>query len=95
MEDNNYTNHKTAKNSKLILGTIILVAGFLLPLIIPLVLASDLSTSGKSILSGLLAFGIPEVFMIVAVAVMGKKGYEFIKGKAINVFKKVCASRCG
>lgn len=88
MEDNNYTNLKTANNSRLILGSIILVAGFLLPLIIPLVLASDLSTSGKSILSGLLAFGIPEVFMIVAVAVMGKKGYEFIKGKAIKYLKR-------
>jgi len=88
MEENNYSNLKTANNSKLILGSIILVVGFLLPLLIPLVLTLEISDAAKSIISGLLAFGIPEVFMIVAVAVMGKKGYEFIKSKAIKYLKR-------
>lgn len=88
MEENNYTNLKTTNNSNLILGTIILVVGFLLPLLIPLVLTLEISAAAKSIISGLLAFGIPEVFMIIAVAVMGKKGYEFIKGKAIKYLKR-------
>lgn len=73
---------------KLILGSLILAVGFLSPLLIPLVVTSNWSASTKSIISGLLAFGIPEVFMIVAVAVMGKKGYEFIKGKAIKYLKR-------
>ncbi|MGB5387515.1 MAG: hypothetical protein WBN20_12095 [Eudoraea sp.] len=88
MEDNNYTNLKTANNSRLILGSIILVVGFLLPLLIPLVLTLEISAAAKSIISGLLAFGIPEVFMIIAVAVMGKKGYEFIKSKTIKYLKR-------
>lgn len=73
--------------SKLILGGIILIVGFMSPLLIPLVVNSDLPISYKRILSGLLAFGIPELFMIAAVAVMGKQGFEFLKSKALNYLK--------
>ena len=74
--------------SKLILGGFILVVGFMSPLLIPLVIGSDLPVSYKNLLSGLLAFGIPEIFMIIAVAIMGKQGFEFIKGKAFKFFKQ-------
>jgi len=79
-------------NTKLIIGGSILVVGFLSPLLIPLVLGSDLSLTNKNILSGLLAFGIPELFMIIAVAVMGKQGYEFIKEKALRYLKRFSPS---
>ena len=79
-------------NKKLLLGTIILVVGFMSPLLIPLVVGSDLSVSYKNILSGLLAFGIPELFMIIAVAIMGKKGYEFIKEKTLRFLKRFAPS---
>lgn len=90
MSDNQHLESIVPQNSKtkLILGSVILVVGFLSPLLIPLVVTSNWTASTKSIISGLLAFGIPEVFMIVAVAVMGKKGYEFIKGKAIKYLKR-------
>lgn len=73
--------------SKLILGAIILIVGFMSPLLIPLVIGSELPVSYKNILSGILAFGIPELFMIVAVAIMGKQGFEFIKEKVFNYLK--------
>ena len=73
--------------SKLILGSIILVVGFMSPLLIPLVIGSELPLSYKNILSGLLAFGIPEIFMIIAIAVMGKQGFEFIKKKTFRYLK--------
>ena len=79
-------------NTKLILGTVILVVGFLSPLLIPLVVDSDMPVSYKKVLSGLLAFGIPELFMIIAVAVMGKQGYEFIKGKALKYLTRFAPS---
>ena len=81
-------NTPETSNSKLILGVLILIVGFMSPLLMPLVIGSDLSVSYKNILSGLLAFGIPEIFMVVAVAVMGKQGYEFIKEKAFKYLKK-------
>lgn len=90
MTDNQHLESIEPQNSKtkLILGAVILVVGFLSPLLIPLVVISNWSASTKSVVSGLLAFGIPEVFMIIAVAVMGKKGYEFIKGKALKYLKR-------
>jgi len=78
--------------AKLIIGSVILVVGFTSPLLIPLVVDSDLPVSYKRILTGLLAFGIPELFMIVAVAVMGKQGFEFLKEKASNYLKMFAPS---
>ena len=74
--------------SKLLLGSIILIVGFMSPLLIPFVIGSDLPVSYKNILSGLLAFGIPEIFMIIAIAVMGKAGFEFIKEKIFRYIKR-------
>ena len=88
MDDDKFTKLNSAYNSKLILGVIILVVGFLLPLLIPFVLTLEISAAAKSIISGLLAFGIPELFMFLAVIVMGKPGYEYIKNKAGKYLKR-------
>jgi hypothetical protein len=72
---------------RLIVGTIILVVGFLSPLLIPWVTSTDWSVGLKSLLSGLLAFGIPEIFMLIAIGVMGKPGYEWIKEKVAKFIK--------
>ncbi len=70
------------------LGLIILVVGWLSPLSIPLITATDLSTRWKTILSGALAVGIPEVFTIAAIAIMGKSGYNLIKERIFRFLKK-------
>ncbi len=75
-------------SSKLLLGVTILIIGFMSPLLIPLVIASDLPLSYKNILSGLLAFGVPEIFMIIAIAIMGKQGFEFLKEKTFKYVKR-------
>ncbi len=67
--------------SRLVVGGAIFVAGFLAPALIPLVAASSLPAGWKATLSGLLALGIPELGMLVAVAVMGKPGFEFLKAR--------------
>lgn len=63
---------------KLIIGTIIFVLGFLSPVLIPWVLSTNWPDGLKAVVSGLLAFGIPEIFMILAVAVMGKEGFNYV-----------------
>ena len=73
---------------RLILGGSILVIGFMSPLLIPLVTSTGWSVAVKTTISGLLAFGIPEVFMLIAVAVMGKQGYEFIKNKFLKYLRR-------
>lgn len=74
----NLTKEKPSK-SRMIWGSIVLVTGFLSPLLIPLVLSSELSAAFKSVLSGLLAFGIPEIFMLIAIGIFGKAGFNYFK----------------
>ena len=73
---------------RLHLGLIILVVGFLSPLSIPLITATELSSKWKAIISGALAVGIPEVFSVVAIAIMGKSGFNLIKERIFSFFKK-------
>ena len=63
---------------KLIIGTVIFVIGFASPALIPWVLSTNWPDGLKAVLSGLLAFGIPEIFMILAAAVMGKAGFNYV-----------------
>ncbi|MEN8790108.1 MAG: hypothetical protein ABF293_11645 [Flavobacteriaceae bacterium] len=82
-----------SQSTRLIIGAIVLISGFLSPLLIPFVIDSGLSASMISILSGLLAFGIPELFMILAVAIMGKQGYQYLKNKATKLLTRVSPDR--
>jgi hypothetical protein len=69
-------------------GLIVLVGGWLSPLCIPVVTATDLPAKWKTIISGMLAVGIPEVFTILAIAIMGKPGYNLIKKAILSFLKK-------
>lgn len=82
------TNASQIPKGRLILGVSILVIGFMSPLLIPLVTGTSWSVGIKTTISGLLAFGIPEVFMLIAIAIMGKNGYEYIKEKAFKYLKR-------
>ena len=64
---------------RLRLGITIFVLSFCSPALIPLVTSSSLTTEWKTALSGLLALGIPELGAIIAVAIMGKTGFEMLK----------------
>ncbi len=76
------------KKSRLVLGSIVFITGFLAPLLIPLVTRSDLSVAWKTTLSGLLMAGIPELFMIITIGILGKEGYQYLKGKVMLFLKK-------
>jgi hypothetical protein len=69
-------------------GVTIFVAGFAAPLAIPLVTSSNLPTAWKTAISGALALGVPEVMMVVAAAVMGKRGFAELKQRFGRFFKK-------
>ena len=76
------------KKSRLVVGAIVFIVGFLAPLLVPLVTRSDLSVAWKTTLSGLLMAGIPELFMIITIGILGKDGYQFLKGKVFAFLKK-------
>ena len=69
-------------------GIILFVLGFLSPAFIPLVAATNLPTKWKIGISGLLSIGIPEVLAIVAVAIMGKAGFKYLKSLVFGFLKK-------
>jgi hypothetical protein len=73
--------------TRFFIGTTIFILGFCSPLLIPLFASSDLSTLVKTTLSGALVLGVPEVFMVIAIAILGKEGYLFLKMKIWNFFK--------
>jgi hypothetical protein len=70
------------------IGIIIFVVGFLSPLLIPVVAATGLPTTWKAAISGFLAVGIPEVFSLVAIAVVGKAGFKYVKEKIFAFLRK-------
>ena len=70
------------------LGLTILIVGWLSPLLIPVITRTSLATELKAIISGLLAVGIPEVFTVAAIAIMGKSGYDLIKERIFSFLKK-------
>ena len=70
------------------LGLTILIVGWFCPLLIPVVAGTSLPTEWKTIISGLLAIGIPEVFTVAAIAIMGKSGYNLIKERIFSFLKK-------
>jgi hypothetical protein len=74
--------------NRLIIGSIVFITGFLMPLLVPLVTKSGLPVAWKTVLSALLLLGIPELFTLITVAILGKDGYQFLKQKALGFFKK-------
>jgi hypothetical protein len=75
---------------RLISGALIFIIGVISPVFIPLVVTSGLPEWLIALLSGLLAFGIPELFMIIAVAILGKDGFAFLRSK-LGTFLKPLA----
>jgi hypothetical protein len=73
---------------RIIIGAIVFITGFLVPLLVPFIAKSNLSLAWKTTLSGLLIFGIPELFMIIAVAIMGKEGFNHLKSRFYSLLKK-------
>lgn len=79
-----------AAEKKILIGSIVFILGQLSPLIlIPVVISLDLSSGWTTALSGLMMFGFPELAILASVAIMGKEGFEFIKGKLFRYFKKI------
>jgi len=75
--------------TRFVIGGMLLIGGFLSPLLIPFVTASDLSDQWKTILSTGLVAGLPEVGMLLAVAVLGKQGFAQLKEMIFSRFRDI------
>jgi hypothetical protein len=77
---------------RLLLGGGVFIVGQLSPVAIPLVTASNLSMGLKSALSGLLLLGIPELAIFIAVAILGKAGFVYLKQRLFALLKRAAPS---
>jgi len=68
-------------------GSLWLVTRFT-PLLIPAVQNTGLADGIKLALSGLLVFGIPELCLLIAVAIMGRDGYRFVTKLVLRIIRK-------
>jgi len=68
------------QKKRLILGVAVWVAGVALCLLmIPVVNASNLADPLKATINGILLLGVPKLFLLVAIAIMGKPGFAYLK----------------
>ena len=69
-----------AQKRRLILGVAVWVGGAALCLsMIPLVNASGLTDALKTTINGILLLGAPKLFLFVAIGIMGKPGFAYLK----------------
>lgn len=84
------TNQRVAERpplARLFIGGVAFILAQSLPLFVPLVLASELQSEAKTVVSGSLLFGLPEVGSFIAVSILGKPGYDWLKARAFGLFK--------
>lgn len=43
----------------------------------------------KTLLSGFLLIGVPEIFSVISIVILGKSGFEYIKTRAFGLLKRV------
>ena len=79
---------KPISKTRLVTGGVLFIGGFLSPLLIPFVTQSDLPAKWKAVLSTGLVAGLPEIGMVLAVAVLGKQGFALLKGKLFALLRK-------
>ena len=78
------------------LGFALVAAGLLVPLTIPLVWATPLSIPAKAALSTFLAVGLPELLLLAALPVLGKRrlqyGLTYAKRRLWNLWRMIRAT---
>lgn len=88
------TNQQAVKpalpRKRLLIGGIIIIIGHVLaPLSAPIVAASGLAPGIKAPISGFLLLGFPQLTTIVAVIILGKPGFAWVKMKLYGLLKKM------
>ena len=69
------------------LSLALFILSLISPLAIPLVALLNLPLAWKATLSGALLVGVPEALSLLAVALLGKAGFSYLKGKIFGIFK--------
>jgi hypothetical protein len=87
MTEHQGTEQHTPTGWRFRLGLFFFALGWICPLFIPLVTRSDLPVETKTLLSGFLLIGVPEIFSVISIVILGKSGFEYIKTKLFTLLK--------
>lgn len=74
---------------RLILGGSLFALGVLAPAFVPLVALSSLPVAWKTAISGSLIIGGPELLMVAAAAVLGRRGFAWMSGHAKRILARL------
>jgi hypothetical protein len=78
------------QKKRLIMGVAVWIFGWVLGVaLVPVVNASGLATALKATLNTILVLGFPKLFLLVAVAIMGKPGFTYLKSLLGAQFRRV------
>ena len=70
---------------RLYAGLALLIIGFFSPLLSFYIESLQLPVGVKALLIGGLVFGIPEILILAAIAIMGKEAWDLLKNKLIGI----------
>ena len=87
MTENQSIDQPTLTGWRYWLGLFFFVFAWICPLFIPVVMALGFSEETKTMLSGFLMIGAPEILSIVSIVFLGKPGFEYLKSKLISAIR--------
>ena len=78
-----------SQKKRLILGVAVWVAGWILGLaLISVVNKTELADGLKTTINGVLLVGSPKIFLVIAIAIMGKPGFAYLKSLIAARFRR-------
>lgn len=78
--------------SRLYMGGLFFVLSLLLPVFIPLLSHVPISDEIRLVIGGLMIFGIPQLFMLLAITILGKPGFSYLKQRLGGLLRGLLAS---
>lgn len=88
MTETQKTDQHAPTGWRLRFGLFFFVVGWICPLFIPIVTGLNLPAETKTLLSGFLLIGAPEIFSVISIIILGKSGFNYIKSKTFAFLKK-------
>ncbi len=77
---------------RLICGFVVLILSVITPFFIPLILLLPLSVAAKTLISGVLLFGVPEVGILLAIVILGNEGFIYLKSRLFFWLKQTAST---
>jgi len=88
MNNDQNSGNEVIPTGRFVCGIIVFALGQLTTLLIPFVSSSGLKAEIKAVISGLLFFVTPQIGIFLAIAILGKAGYDHIRKIILTKLKK-------